>query len=81
MIAALFAGIVVGIVIWVAMDLLVLPFENPTMAARIALMPLAYLGAHLMYGIGLATTPLFIRMFSREDNHRRRVHATETQPI
>ena len=80
-VAALFAGTVVGILIWVAMDLLVLPFENPTMAARIALMPLAYFGAHLMYGIGLATTPLFIRMFSRKDNNGRRVHAAETQPI
>jgi hypothetical protein len=49
-VAALFVGIVVGIVIWVAMDLLVLPFENPTMAARIALMPLAYFIAHLLYG-------------------------------
>ena len=79
-IAALFAGIAVGIVVWVAMDLVVLPFENPTMAARIALMPLAYFGAHLMYGIGLATTPLFIRMFS-SDGNRRPVHTAETEPI
>ncbi len=34
--AALFAGIAVGIAIWVAMDLFVLRFANPTMAARIA---------------------------------------------
>jgi uncharacterized membrane protein YagU involved in acid resistance len=81
MIAALFAGIAVGIVIWVAMDLLVLPFENPTMEARIGLMPLAYFVAHLMYGIGLATTPLFIRVFSRDANHSHRPRATGTQPV
>jgi hypothetical protein len=34
--APLFAGIAVGIAIWVAMDLFVLRFANPTMAARIA---------------------------------------------
>jgi len=48
-IVALFAGIAVGIAIWAAMDLFVLPFTNPTMAARIALMPLAYFIAHLLY--------------------------------
>jgi uncharacterized membrane protein YagU involved in acid resistance len=80
-IAALFAGIAVGIVIWVAMDLLVLPFENPTMAARIALMPLAYFLAHLLYGVGLATTPGLVRTFSRQTHDRSGVHAAETQPI
>ena len=65
-VAALFAGIAVGIVIWVAMDLVVLPYMNPTMAARIALMPLAYFIAHLLYGIGLGLTPVFVRTFSRK---------------
>ena len=65
-VAALFAGIVVGIVIWVAMELVVLPYMNPTMAARIALMPLAYFIAHLLYGIGLGLTPVFVRTFSRK---------------
>ena len=72
-VAALFAGIVVGIVIWVAMELVVLPYMNPTMAARIALMPLAYFIAHLLYGIGLGLTPVFIRTFSR----KRHDHRTE----
>jgi uncharacterized membrane protein YagU involved in acid resistance len=85
-VAALFAGIVIGIVIWVVMDLFVLPLTNPTMAARIALMPLAYFIAHLLLGIGLGTTPLFIRMFSREStrdryNPRGRTRAAETQAI
>ena len=70
-VAALFAGIVVGIVIWVAMELVVLPYMNPTMAARIALMPLAYFIAHLLYGIGLGLTPVFVRTFSRKrPDHR-----------
>jgi uncharacterized membrane protein YagU involved in acid resistance len=73
-VAALFAGIVVGIVIWVAMELVVLPYTNPTMAARIALMPLAYFIAHLLYGIGLGLTPIFVRAFSRKrhDHHPER---------
>src|ERR1700687_1921023 len=54
-IAALFAGIAVGVAVWVAMDLFVLPVANQTMAARIALMPLAYFIAHLLHGGGLAT--------------------------
>jgi uncharacterized membrane protein YagU involved in acid resistance len=72
-VAALFAGIAVGIAIWVAMELVVLPYMNPTMAARIALMPLAYFMAHLLYGIGLGMTPVFIRTFSRKRHDDRRV--------
>jgi uncharacterized membrane protein YagU involved in acid resistance len=72
-VAALFAGIAVGIVIWVAMELIVLPYLNPTMAARIAPMPLAYFVAHLLYGIGLGMTPVFIRTFSRKRRDHRRI--------
>jgi hypothetical protein len=43
------------------------------MAARIALMPLAYFIAHLVYGIGLGLTPVFVRTFSR----KRHDHRTE----
>src|ERR1700729_1793846 len=80
-VAALFAGIAVGIVIWVAMELVVLPYMNPTMAARIALMPLAYFISHLLFGIGLGLTPVFVRSFSRERHERRRVaRPTEALP-
>jgi uncharacterized membrane protein YagU involved in acid resistance len=80
-IAALFAGIAVGVVLWVVMDLVVLPYMNPTMAARIALMPMAYFIAHLLYGIGLGLTPLFIRAFSGKRDDRRRVsRRTEALP-
>jgi uncharacterized membrane protein YagU involved in acid resistance len=81
-IGSLFAGIAVGILIWVAMDLIVLPYMNPTMAARIALMPMAYFVAHLLYGIGLGLTPLFIRTFSRKRRDERPVeHPAEALPI
>ena len=79
-IAALFAGIAVGIAIWVAMDLYVLPFTNSTMAARVALMPLAYFIAHLLYGVGLAMTPAFIRTFSKERLNPGSERVAETHP-
>ena len=81
-VAALFAGLAIGIVIWVAMELVVLPYMNPTMAARIALMPMAYFVAHLLFGIGLGLTPLFIRTFSRKRRDERRVERpAEALPI
>ena len=80
-VAEMLAGIVVGIVIWVAMELVVLPYMNPTMAARIALMPLAFFISHLLFGIGLGLTPVFVRSFSRERHERRRVaRPTEALP-
>jgi uncharacterized membrane protein YagU involved in acid resistance len=81
-VAEMLVGIVVGIVIWIAMELVVLPFMNPTMAARIALMPLAYFIAHLLFGIGLGLTPLFVRTFSRKRHDQRRVERpAEVLPI
>lgn len=79
-VAALFAGMAVGIIIWVAMELLVLPSMNPTMAARMALMPLAYFIAHLLYGIGLGMTPVFARKFSKK-RHDRPMERAEALPI
>ena len=78
-VAALFAGIALGIAIWVAMDLFVLPSMNPTMAARMALMPLPYFVAHLLYGVGLGITPLLIRAFSRKNRDFRIERATEAR--
>ena len=80
-VAALFAGLAVGSVIWVAMDLFALPYMNPTMAARIALMPMAYFVAHLLFGIGLGLTPLFIRTFSRERRDERRVERPPAEAL
>src|ERR1700722_8603947 len=81
-VAEMLVGIVVGIVIWVAMELVVLPYMNPTMAARIALMPLAYFIAHLLFGIGLGLTPVFVRTFGRKrHNHRRMERRAEALPI
>lgn len=76
------AGIVVGIAIWVAMDLYVLPQMDPTMAARIALMPVAYFLAHVLFGIGLGLSSVFVRTFSRKPRERRGVeHTREALPI
>ena len=80
-VAALFAGIVVGIALWAAMDLFVLPQANPTMAARIALMPLGYFVAHVAFGVGLAMSPAFMRMFARERRDRVRVQTQQILPI
>jgi len=81
-VGSLFAGIAVGIVIWVAMELVVLPYMDPTMAARIALMPMAYFVAHLLFGIGLGLTPLFIRTFSRSRRDQRHMERpAEALPI
>jgi hypothetical protein len=70
-ILASLAGILVGIAIWVAMVLYVLPFMDPTMAARIALMPIAFFIAHVLFGIGLGLSAVFVRAFSRSCRPRR----------
>ena len=80
-VAALFAGLAIGIVIWVAMELVVLPYMNPTMAARIALMPMAYFVAHLLFGIGLGLTPLFVRMFGRKRRDERRMERPPAEAL
>jgi len=80
-VAAMFAGVIVGIAVWAAMDLFVLPQANPTMAARIALMPLGYFVAHVAFGIGLAMSPAFMRMFARERHDRVTVQTQQILPI
>jgi hypothetical protein len=80
-VSALFAGIAIGIAVWLIMDLLVLPLANPIMAARVALIPLAYFVAHVLYGLGLSTTPTFIRAFTKERHHARRVRRQEAHAI
>jgi hypothetical protein len=74
-------GIVVGIAIWVAMNLYVLPFMDPTMAARVALMPMAYFIAHVLFGIGLGTTPLFIRAFTPRTGRQTQLLEKLSEPL
>src|SRR5258708_1513186 len=80
-VAALVAGIVVGVALWAAMDLFVLPRAKPTMAARIALMPIGYFVAHVLFGVGLAMSPALIRMFDKERHDRVRAPAQQILPI
>jgi uncharacterized membrane protein YagU involved in acid resistance len=80
-VSALFAGIALGIAVWLLMDLLVLPLANPTMASRVALIPLAYFIAHVLYGLGLSTTPTFIRTFTKERRHGRSMRDEEAQGV
>jgi hypothetical protein len=76
---ALLAGIIVGIAIWVAMELYVLPTMDPTMASRMALMPIAFFVSHVLFGIGLGFSAVFVKAFSS----RRRPHRVErtTEPL
>jgi len=80
-VSASFAGIAMGIAVWLLMVLLVLPLANPTMAARVALIPLAYFIAHVLYGLGLSTTPIFIRIFTKERRHHHRVRNEEAHAV
>jgi len=50
------------------MELVLLPYMDPIMAARVALMPRAYFIAHRLFGIGLGMKPLFLRSFSGNRN-------------
>jgi len=81
LLSALFAGISIGIAVWLLTDLLVLPLANPIMAARVALIPLAYFVAHVLYGLGLSTTPIFIRAFTKERHHARKVRRQEAHAM
>jgi hypothetical protein len=64
------------------MDLYVLPQTDPTMAARIALMPMAYVFAHVLFGIGLGLSSVFVLTLSRRPRERRGVeYAREALPI
>ena len=69
-ILALLGGIVVGMAIWLAMELWVLPLWDPTMGARVALMPWAYFVAQVLFGVGLGTASIFLRNLD-VGNHRR----------
>jgi hypothetical protein len=47
-----------------------------------ALMPMAYFIAHLLFGIGLGLTPVFVRTFSRKRRDQRRMERpAEALPI
>jgi hypothetical protein len=69
-ILALLAGIVVGVAIWLTMELWVLPLWDPTMGARVALMPWVYFVAHVLFGVGLGTASIFLRTLNAARHQR-----------
>jgi hypothetical protein len=68
---AFFGGLAYGIGIWALMTFLVLPFVNPVMAQRVALMFTPWLLAHAVYGGLLVLTPLLrVRFgYAPEETH------------
>ena len=80
-ILALLAGIVVGMAIWLAMELWVLPVWDPTMGARVALMPWAYFVAHVLFGVGLGTASIFLRTLSAAPHQRHLKQPAQAQAV
>lgn len=62
---ALLGGMAVGIAALAVMTFLVVPHVNPTLHARIPLVPGAWFFGHVLFGLGLATAPWLRRRMSR----------------
>lgn len=59
---ALVAGIVYGTVVWAIMTWLIMPWINPTMSARVEVLPgWWWWTLHAIFGVVLASTPFFAR--------------------
>jgi hypothetical protein len=54
-------GAVFSLVVLLVMTYGVLPWANPTMAARVPMMMGAFVIEHLLFGLGLGLTPVFER--------------------
>lgn len=53
------AGLIFGLAVWLIMTYAVLPWANPVMAARVAVVPLTWMIVHLGFGAGLVMEVLF----------------------
>ncbi len=60
---ALVSGVAYGAILWAGMTFIGLPLVNPTMAARVALMPVPWFVNHLIFGGMLFLTPTLYRAF------------------
>lgn len=76
--AALFAGLVYGLVIWIVMAYLVLPWAVPTMYERVSTEMGWFVLYHLLFGLTLVMSPSLVRSFHRRHVRmgERRVHAS-----
>jgi hypothetical protein len=61
--AALAYGLGAGIVVFLVMTFLVMPWANPVMRATVVRTWSPWLVEHLLYGLGLALTPALRRRF------------------
>ncbi len=57
------SAILYGAVTWALMTFVVLPVVDPLMRSTVATMPLAWFAAHILYGVGLAYTPILRRRY------------------
>ncbi len=57
-------GLIYGIVVWALMTFIGLPSIDPTMRARVAMMPISWFINHLVFGGMLFLTPLLSRAFA-----------------
>lgn len=58
------AGVVFGITIWAVMTFGGLPMVNPIMRESVAMMPVAWLIAHVAFGMGVGSAPGLLRRFA-----------------
>ncbi len=73
--ATLVYGWAYALAILLVMTFVALPRMDPVMSARVRMIPVAWLLAHLVYGTTLALTPLLYGLF-----HRRRIPVLAQQP-
>jgi uncharacterized membrane protein YhhN len=67
---AVLAGVAFGIGVLALMTFVVVPMVNPTMQARIPLMPGMWFTMHALYGLGLALAPSLRRQIRKDEDLR-----------
>ena len=62
---AVIGGLVFGVAVWAVMTYAILPWANPTLSERVALMPNWWFAYHLVFGLVLGSTPALMRAYAR----------------
>jgi hypothetical protein len=75
---ALLAGLLFGGAVWALMYFLLVPVINPTLAARMGLMPGWWLFHHLAFGASLATVPIFRELLAARATEAQNPRKEET---